>query len=261
MTGNPDDRTPENSPGADVNMDQLIDEYSHIPSAHRGDVLTGHVLQINEQGVIVDIGQKLEGFVPIAQVLTQDGQITVQPGDAVEVMVDPRGMHEEGYIVLSHERASKARAWDTLEKAHRESLLVSGRVLNRVKGGLAVDVGVVAFMPGTQVDVRPVGNLDSLIGTDIAVKVIKINRRRDNVVVSRKAALEDEQNSRKSALLEHISEGAVIQGTVKNLTDYGAFVESGRHRRTAARQRHVARPSGAPVERAARRAGRSPSRF
>src|ERR1019366_2881534 len=131
------------------------------------------------------------------------------------------------YVLLSHTKAARLRIWDDLEKASDDQLILSGRVLGRVKGGLAVDVGVKAFMPGSQADPRPVHNLDSLIGQDIPVKVIKLNRRRGNVVVSRKLAVEDEINSRKSVTLEHLSEGATVVGTVKNLTEYGAFIDLG----------------------------------
>jgi small subunit ribosomal protein S1 len=159
--------------------------------------------------------------------LGHDGSVTVQPGDSIDVMIDRRGPEVEGYVLLSHEKASRLRSWETLERAYRENLLVSGRVLGRVKGGLSVDVGVKAFMPSSQVDVRPLHNLDSLIGQDIPVKVIKVNRRRGNVVVSRKSAVEEEVNSRKHSTLEGLQEGAIVTGVVKNLTDYGAFVDLG----------------------------------
>jgi len=150
----------------------------------------------------------------------------VKRGDVVDVMID-RSEQVEGYVLLSHTKAARLRIWDDLEKASNDQLILSGRVLGRVKGGLAVDVGVKAFMPGSQADPRPVHNLDSLIGQDIPVKIIKLNRRRGNVVVSRKLAVEEEINSRKSVTLEHLSEGATVVGTVKNLTEYGAFIDLG----------------------------------
>jgi small subunit ribosomal protein S1 len=226
MTSNQDDRPAELPASGDENYEQLLDDYSHLAPPVEGEVLMGHVLQILPQGVIVDVGLKQEGLVPLEQVTAPDGQMLVQPGDTIEVMMDRR-RELEGYIALSHERASRARAWDTLDKAFRENLMISGRVLGRVKGGLNVDVGVAAFMPSTQVDVRPMHNLDAFTGQDIAVKVIKLNRRRNNVVVSRKAALEEEMHSRKSSLLGHLHEGDLVTGVVKNLTDYGAFVDLG----------------------------------
>ncbi len=136
-------------------------------------------------------------------------------------------MQPEGYILLSHQKASRLRSWENLEKAHRDGLVVSGRVTGRIKGGLSVDVGVPAFMPGSQIDTRPTHNLDSLLGQDIPVKIVKLNRRRGNVVVSRKMAVEEEQHSRKSAALQVLEEGSVVTGIVKNLTDYGAFIDLG----------------------------------
>jgi small subunit ribosomal protein S1 len=226
MTSNQDDRPVDQPTGGEESYEQLLDDYSHLAPPAEGEVLMGHVLQVTPQGVIVDVGLKQEGFVPLEQVSTPDGQLVVQPGDTIEVMVDRR-RDIEGYISLSHERASRIRAWDTLEKAFRESLMISGRVIGRVKGGLSVDVGVIAFMPSTQVDVRPMHNLDAFLGQDIIVKVVKLNRRRNNVVVSRKSALEDELTVRKTGLLEHIHEGDLVTGVVKNLTDYGAFVDLG----------------------------------
>jgi small subunit ribosomal protein S1 len=142
-------------------------------------------------------------------------------------MIDHAGEQPEGYVLLSHTRAARLRIWDNLEKAYQEQLVISGRVLGRVKGGLAVDVGIKAFMPGSQADPRPVHNLDSLVGQDIPVKIIKLNRRRGNVVVSRKTAVEEEITVRKTATLEHLAEGSVVTGTVKNLTEYGAFIDLG----------------------------------
>ncbi|MCX6619846.1 MAG: 30S ribosomal protein S1, partial [Acidobacteria bacterium] len=155
-----------------------------------------HVLKITEKDVIVDFGYKSEGLVPLEQFRLPDGTVAIQPGDAIDVMVDRGRPEVEGYILLSHEKAVRIRSWDTLERAHREGLLVSGRVMGRIKGGLSVDVGVLAFMPSSQVDVRPIHNLDSFIGQDIAVKIVKLNRRRGNVVVSRKLAIEEEVSAR-----------------------------------------------------------------
>ena len=150
-----------------------------------------------------------------------------KPGDAIDVMVDRHGAQPEGYVLLSHSRASRLRVWDNLEEAMNSQLLISGRVIERTKGGLMVDVGVPAFMPGSQVDVRPSHDLDQFLDQDIPVKVIKINRRRGNVVVSRKLAIEEDLKARKERALEHLAEGSVVAGTVKNLTEYGAFVDLG----------------------------------
>lgn len=226
MTGNQEDRPVEYPANGEENYEQLLDDYSHLAPPAEGEVMMGHVLAVTPQGLIVDVGLKQEGFVPIEQVMTPEGAVAYQPGDSLEVMLDRRG-EMEGYILLSHERASRIRAWETLDKAWREGLIVSGRVIGRVKGGLSVDVGLPAFMPSTQVDLRPVHNLDAYIGMDIAVKVLKLNRRRNNIVVSRKAVLEEELAARKAALLENLKEGDLVTGVVKNLTEYGAFIDLG----------------------------------
>ncbi len=205
----------------------MLEDYSHFAPPSEGEVLEGHVLKVTDKEVIVDFGYKSEGLVPIEQFATPEGAVAVQPGDTIDVMIDRHGPEVEGYVLLSHEKASRLRAWDNLEKAYKENLMVSGRVLGRVKGGLSVDVGVKAFMPSSQVDVRPTHNLDVFTGQDIPVKIVKVNRRRGNVVVSRKLAIEEELNARKHSTLEMLHEGAVITGVVKNLTEYGAFVDLG----------------------------------
>jgi small subunit ribosomal protein S1 len=226
MANNQDDRSADQQIPANADLEQLIDDYSHFELPGEGAVLQGTVLSVTDKEVIVDIGYKSEGLVPIAQVTAADGTVSVKQGDVIDVMVD-RSHEVEGYIFLSHSRASKLKHWDTLEKAYREGLYISGRVLARVKGGLTVDVGVPAFMPSSQIDVRPIHNPESFVGQDIPVKVIKLNRRRGNVVVSRKQAIEEELATRKSAALDLLDEGAVVAGVVKNLTDYGAFVDLG----------------------------------
>lgn len=208
------------------NYENLLDDYSHFAPPAADEVLQGTVLGVTGKDVIIDFGYKSEGIVPIEQFQTAAGEITVQPGDVVDVMIES-GEPPEGYVLLSHTRAARLRVWDNLEKAFQQQLVISGHVLGRVKGGLAVDVGIKAFMPGSQADPRPIHNLDALVGQDIPVKIIKLNRRRGNVVVSRKAAVEEEINVRKSATLDHLAEGAAVTGTVKNLTEYGAFIDLG----------------------------------
>jgi small subunit ribosomal protein S1 len=207
--------------------EQFLEDYSHFAPPASDEVLQGTVLTVNAKEVIVDFGYKSEGLVPIEQFQSPSGEVTVKRGDIVDVMVDHGGPQPEGYVLLSHTRASRLRIWDQLEKAYTDHLVISGHVLGRVKGGLAVDVGIKAFMPGSQADPRPVHNLDSLIGQDIPVKIIKLNRRRGNVVVSRKAAVEEEINARKGMTLEHLEEGSIVTGVVKNLTEYGAFIDLG----------------------------------
>ena len=212
---------------ADEEYEHLIEDYSHLAPPSEGELLKGHVVTVTAHEVIVDFGYKLEGLVPIEQLRQPDGTVLVKAGDAIDVMVDHHGPPQEGYVLLSYTRAARVRIWDTLEQAMRDQLLVSGRVTERTKGGLMVDVGVPAFMPGSQLDPRPVHDLDQFVGQDIPVKVVKVNRRRGNVVVSRKLAIEEDLRARRAQALEHLHEGAVVTGVVKNLTDYGAFVDLG----------------------------------
>ena len=167
--------------------EHLLEDYSHFAPPAEGEILQGTVLKVTAKEVIVDFGYKSEGLVPIEQF--QDPTASAGAAGRRHRRDDRSRRALEGYVLLSHEKAFRIRVWDNLEKAHQQQLTISGRVLGRVKGGLAVDVGVKAFMPGSQADPRPVHNLDSLIGQDIPVKIIKLNRRRGNVVVSRKLRL------------------------------------------------------------------------
>ena len=190
-------------------------------------VLKGTVLKLTPTHVVVDIGAKSEGMLPIAEVLDHQGNPRFQPGDEIDVMRE-KGETEEGYINLSHQKAQRLRAWDEIEKAYNENKPITARVVERIKGGLTVDIlGAQAFLPGSQADLRPVRNLDALKGHPLEVAVIKLNKKRGNIVVSRKQILEQEQNEKKSKTLEHLEEGAMLTGVVKNLTEYGAFVDLG----------------------------------
>jgi len=188
-------------------------------------IVSGTVIKLTDKHVVVDVGMKSEGLIPIEQVLDHTGTPKLNPGDTVEVVIE-REEPEGGYL-LGYEKAQRLRVWDTVEKAHNEKTAITGTVVGRVKGGLTVDIGIKAFLPGSQLELRPVRNLDAWIGQPIQVRVIKLNKKRGNVVVSRKEILEEEQTERRSHTLEHLEEGAVLTGTVKNLTDYGAFVDLG----------------------------------
>jgi small subunit ribosomal protein S1 len=188
-------------------------------------VVTGTVIKLTDKHVVVDVGLKSEGLIPIEQVLDHTGQPKLKAGDSVEVVVERE--EAEGGFLLSYDKAQRHRVWDAVERAANEKTPVVGTVLGRVKGGLTVDIGIKAFLPGSQLEIRPVRNLDGYIGQQIEVRVIKLNKKRGNVVVSRKELLEEEQNQKRSTTLEHLEEGAVLTGTVKNLTDYGAFVDLG----------------------------------
>jgi small subunit ribosomal protein S1 len=189
-------------------------------------IVTGTVVKITDKHVVVDIGLKSEGLIPLDQVVDHTGAPKFAVGDTVEVVVEREETEGGGYLV-SHEKALRHKVWDTLEEAANTKTPVKGRVLSRVKGGLTVDIGIKAFLPGSQVEVRPVRNLDSYIGTEIEVRVIKLNKKRGNVVISRKELLEEDQNAKKEVTLSTLEEGSVFTGTVKNLTDYGAFVDMG----------------------------------
>ncbi|MEO7030106.1 MAG: 30S ribosomal protein S1 [Acidobacteriaceae bacterium] len=188
-------------------------------------VVTGTVVKITDKHVVIDIGLKSEGLIPLDQVLDHTGTPKFNVGDTVEVVVE-REESEGGYLV-SYEKALRHKVWDKLEEAANTKTPVKGMVLARVKGGLTVDIGIKAFLPGSQVEVRPVRNLDGYVGTEIEVRVIKLNKKRGNVVISRKELLEEDQNAKKEVTLATLEEGAVFTGVVKNLTDYGAFVDMG----------------------------------
>jgi len=193
--------------------------------AYGDKVVSGTVIKQTEKHLIVDVGLKSEGMVPLEQVQDHTGAVKFQPGDVIDVVIE-REEPEGGYLV-SYERAQRLRVWDTIEKAANDKTPVIGTVVSRVKGGLTVDIGLKAFLPGSQLEIRPVRNLDGYLGQQIEVRVIKLNKKRGNVVVSRKEILEEEQNAKRSTTLEQLGEDAILTGTVKNLTDYGAFVDLG----------------------------------
>jgi len=188
-------------------------------------VVSGTVIKQTDKYLVIDVGLKSEGLVPLEQVMDHTGAIKFQPGDPIDVVIE-REEPEGGYLA-NYERAQRLRVWDTIEKAAADKTPIMGTVVSRVKGGVTVDIGLKAFLPGSQLEIRPVRNLDGYLGQQIEVRVIKLNKKRGNVVVSRKEILEEEQNAKRSATLEKLSEGAVMTGTVKNLTDYGAFVDLG----------------------------------
>src|SRR3984957_1892635 len=196
-----------------------------IAQGDENNIIQGTVVKLTDKHVVVDVGLKSEGLIPLEQVTDHTGQSKLHPGDVVEVVVE-REEVEGGYL-LSYDKAQRHRVWDSIEKRYTDKVPITGTVLGRVKGGVTVDIGIKAFLPGSQLEIRPVRNLDAYIGQPIDVRVIKLNKKRGNVVVSRKEILEEEQNSKRTLTLEHLEEGAILNGTVKNLTDYGAFVDLG----------------------------------
>jgi small subunit ribosomal protein S1 len=207
-------------------MDQLMDQFSAPePVAAEGEIFDGRVLAVTEAGVVVDVGGKFEGLVPAQEFLDSGAPIEFGEGQTIEV----ERLHEQkdGYVLLSHVRAHRRRVWERIEKSYREHTNVNGKILERIKGGLVVDIGVRAFLPASQIELRPVHDLEGWKDREIEVRVLKLNRKRGNVVVSRRAILEEEQKAKRDALAATLSEGAIVNGHVKNVTDYGVFVDLG----------------------------------
>lgn len=204
--------------------ERLLDEYNS--NIAEGEVVSGKVLQISDGEVVVDVGYKSEGIIALNEFKDESGNITIKVGDNVDVLLE-KAEDKNGYLVLSREKAEKMKVWDQIEEAYQNRTIVKGRVIERIKGGLAVDIGVRAFLPGSQVDVRPVRNLDSLRGQELEMRVIKVNKKRGNIVLSRKVVMEEQLQGRKQETLLALEEGRVFRGVVKNLTDYGAFIDLG----------------------------------
>ena len=201
-------------------------EQSHRSEISEGEVVKGRVVKISDQNVIIDVGFKSEGIVAINEF--KDGeQITINPGDEVDVYVKQLE-NSEGYVELSRADAVRMQSWEQIEQAYKQGTNIIARVTDRIKGGLRVDVGgIQAFLPGSQVDVRPVRNLDSFRNKEIEVRVLKVNKKRGNIVLSRKIVLEEMINGKKSETLKNLEEGIIVEGQVKNITEYGAFIDLG----------------------------------
>ncbi len=227
MAGSVDDNV--ETPGTAENSDYqaFLDDYSSQFASGEGESFHGHVVRVTDKEVLVDIGRKLEGLVPAAQFPLVDGLPAVKRDDVIEVMIDRTGPPVDGYILLSYEKAHRRQIWEQLEQAASAETPVTGTVTGKIKGGLTVDIGVVAFLPSSQVEIRPIHNLDSYLGQDIQVRILKLNRRRGNAVVSRRVLLESDLQTRKEQALSTLHEGAEVVGVVKNLTEYGAFVDLG----------------------------------
>jgi len=203
---------------------QLYEE--SLKSIQEGEVVTGEIVQIDKEYVLVDIGYKSEGQIHIDEFIDQDGNLTAEVGDQIEVLLERRE-DDEGVIRLSKEKAAKIKIWDQIKEIYENDGTVKGTIVSRVKGGLSVDIGLQAFLPGSQVDLRPVRDMDALVGTEHEFKIVKYNKRRGNIVLSRRAILEAERMALKDETLKHIEEGAVLHGVVKNITDYGLFIDLG----------------------------------
>ena len=211
---------------ASFDREQAAESATAATMTEEEKIVTGKLVKVTDKHGIVDIGLKSEGLLSLDQVNNPDGTPRFNVGDDIEVVVEREETHGGGYIV-SHEKALRLKVWDKLEEAANTKVPVKGMVVSRVKGGLTVDIGIKAFLPGSQIEVRPVRNLDGYVGTEIEVRVIKLNKKRGNVVISRKELLEEDQNAKKAVTLATLEEGTILTGVVKNLTDYGAFVDLG----------------------------------
>jgi small subunit ribosomal protein S1 len=214
----------KNKPEESESFQALYEESLH--EVQEGEVIRGRVIHIGPEFVTVDIGFKSEGQVPLKEFLSKEGQICVSVGDSIDVFVE-RKESETGIVNLSKEKADKFKFWEEISRAWNEDREIEGKIVSRIKGGLTVDIGVPAFLPGSQVDIRPIRNLDKLIGSSFRFKIIKLNRRRGNVVLSRRILLEKEREMLRQRTLETLEEGKIVEGVVKNITDYGAFVDLG----------------------------------
>jgi small subunit ribosomal protein S1 len=191
-----------------------------------GEVVTGRIISVDKETVSVDIGYKSEGQIRIHEFRNEKGEITAKVGDKVEVMVEWWDDEEE-VVVLSKEKAATVKVWEEIKKAYDQDGVVTGVIVTRVKGGFSVDIGVQAFLPGSQADLRPIRNLDEMVGKTFQFKILKYNRKRSNIVLSRRALLENERESKRAATLQSIHEGKIVEGIVKNITEYGVFVDLG----------------------------------
>ena len=196
-----------------------------LQSVQMGGVLTGRVVQINADTIMVDVGWKTEGYIPARELRDEQGNITVSVGDEIEILVDRRD--QDGNLVLSRDKAAKIKIWDDVKSACEQNTPVKGTVVERVKGGLSVDIGIPAFLPGSQVDIRPVRDLDRYVGQSFQFNVLKYDRKRNNVVLSRRTILEKEREAEKHDTLKNIEEGKIVEGIIKNITDYGLFIDLG----------------------------------
>lgn len=223
------DPTPKNTaeePSGNL-YEKLLQEYDvKYKNLKEGGIIFGRVVKITDGEVIVDVGHKSEGIIPIRECIGSDGKVTVKLGDEIAVLLENSESNDD-YLLLSTEKAEKIRVWDEIERVYHENSVMTGRVVEKVKGGLSVDIGVRAFLPGSQVDIKPVRNLDHFVNQEIRVRILKLDQKKGNIVLSRKAVIEEELDSRKKELMESLEFKKPIRGAVKNITEYGAFVDLG----------------------------------
>ena len=222
-----DDQTGSAQEEPEEDMESLMDMYEEsFKRFAEGEVVTGRIISIDKDNVQVDIGYKSEGQISIREFADEDGNIKAEIGDPVDVMVEWWDDEEER-VILSKEKAAKVKVWEEIRKSFESDEAIEGVILNRVKGGFSVDVGVQAFLPGSQADLRPIRNLDELVGKTYSFKILKYNQKRSNIVLSRRAILEEARENERSETLANLHEGKVVDGSVKNITEYGVFVDLG----------------------------------
>jgi small subunit ribosomal protein S1 len=224
----PEPRQADGSDLENLGMEELLNIYDKkISTFTEGDIVRGRVLKVTPGEVIVDIGYKSEGLLPIGEVTAYGGEVKIKPGDEIDVFLE-RLEDISGHVILSREKAERMLIWDRIEAAYKTDQAIQGRVIDRVKGGLSVDVGgVKAFLPGSLIDTKPVKNLDALRGHEYKFKVVSFDKKRNNVVLSRRAIVEVEHQQQKTATFSRLQEGQITRGVVKNITDYGVFVDLG----------------------------------
>jgi len=197
-----------------------------LKSIQEGELVSGEIVMIGKEYVLVDIGYKSEGQIRIDEFIDSEGNVTAKVGDKIDVLLEKRE-DEDGRIILSKEKAAKIKIWDEIKRIYEEDGTIRGEIISRLKGGMAVDIGLQAFLPGSQIDLKPIRNFDALIGTKQNFKILKYNKRRSNIVLSRRAILEIDRKVKREKTLHRLEEGSVLKGTVKNITDYGLFIDLG----------------------------------
>jgi small subunit ribosomal protein S1 len=215
----------QSSPSKEDGMDfkELFEQ--SLNQLQYGDIARGKVVQIKDDRVMVDVGWKTEGYIPAGEIKDARGNINISVGDEIDVFIDKRD--SEGTLVLSKDKASKFKIWDDIKNACENNILIEGVVVEKVKGGLSVDIGIIAFLPGSQVDIRPIKDLDKFVGQTLDFNVLKYDRKRNNVVLSRRSIVSSEREAEKKDILKSIQEGNIVEGVIKNITDYGIFIDLG----------------------------------
>jgi small subunit ribosomal protein S1 len=221
LKNNEDDKSEEPESGSFMELYE-----KSLKSIQEGELVSGEIVMIGKEYVLVDIGYKSEGQIRIDEFIDSEGHLTANVGDKIDVLLERRE-DEEGRIILSKEKAAKIKIWDEIKRIYEQDGTIRGEIVSRLKGGMEVDIGLQAFLPGSQIDLKPIRDFDALIGTTHDFKILKYNKRRSNIVLSRRAILEKERKKKRGNTLKTLEEGAVMPGTVKNITDYGLFIDLG----------------------------------